>query len=247
MSELEKPSAIGRWFTNSWTCLNDQTIGTDAYWSIALQNAAHFEDMKPLLEEFVQGRVLDMGAGRLAWRSTLSSFSGRYISGDVTIEHPGLDVVFDVTHPWPFEDACFDTIFSCSVLEHIPSTGTCLTEMHRVLVPGGVAIVSVPFMFYLHGQPHDYWRFTSYGLVWLAETAGFKVERLVANGGLFSFLLNIPSVAVSSMLQALHLVALVPAATAGFHGLARRMDNVFDPKSLFASNHICVLRKPEVE
>ncbi|MCK6531152.1 class I SAM-dependent methyltransferase [Myxococcota bacterium] len=47
----------------------------------------------------------------------------------------------------PFPDASFHLAFSVSVLEHVPGDGDtrALAELHRVLVPGGVAVIEVPF------------------------------------------------------------------------------------------------------
>jgi SAM-dependent methyltransferase len=43
----------------------------------------------------------------------------------------------------PFEDACFDLVYSNGVIHHIPQTKQIVSEMHRVLRPGGTAIVMV--------------------------------------------------------------------------------------------------------
>ena len=46
-----------------------------------------------------------------------------------------------------YPDESFDKVYSLSVLEHIPDDGdsTCITEIARVLVPGGECYVTVPF------------------------------------------------------------------------------------------------------
>jgi SAM-dependent methyltransferase len=231
------------WPAQAWRRLNSNTIGTDEYWWIGLQNAAFYRDMVPLIAGHARGRTLDIGAGRLAWRSLLSRHVDSYFSGDVTKEHADLDVVFDATSGLPFAEAAFDTIFCCSVLEHAAEPWDSLSDMYRVLVPGGTAIVSLPFLLHLHDEPHDYYRFTRYGIQHLAARAGFQVVQMVVNGGLFHLVLNLPSVMLSTIWETAKLRALIRPTTLFWLALARRLDNMFNLKELFASNYIVVLRK----
>jgi SAM-dependent methyltransferase len=226
-----------------WRRLNTGTIGTDAYWWIGLQNAAFYSDMAPLIAGHARGRTLDIGAGRLAWRSVLMPHVTDYVSGDLSKGHPDLDVVLDVTSRLPFVDETFDTLFCCSVLEHAPEPWNALSEMRRVLVPGGIAIVSLPFVLHLHDEPYDYYRFTRYGIEHLAQRAGFEVVEMVVNGGLFHLVLNLPSVLLSTIWETMSLRTLIRPTTAAWLALAKRLDGMFNLKESFASNYIVVLRK----
>ena len=51
--------------------------------------------------------------------------------------------------------------------------------------PGGRLLLTAPQTWGLHDAPHDYWRFTRYGLEHLATGAGLEVEQLDPRGGLF--------------------------------------------------------------
>ena len=228
----------------AWQRLNDQTIGTDKYWSIALQNAALYADTKPLIARYTRGRTLDIGAGKLAWRSLLKKHSDVYTSSDLTREHAEVDVLFDATKPFPFADKTFDTLFCHSVLEHCREPWNVLPEMWRILDPGGIAIVSVPFVFYLHGQPHDYYRFSRYGLAYLAQRANFEVVEIVTNGGFLQLLMNIPSMALSTMLSMLGLRRMIPPVTRFFLAVDKLLGARLERGGLFAINHLAVLRKP---
>jgi SAM-dependent methyltransferase len=47
----------------------------------------------------------------------------------------------DIEEPWPFEDDFFDVVHSNQVIEHVVRLDHFVTEIRRVLAPGGVAVV----------------------------------------------------------------------------------------------------------
>ena len=65
-----------------------------------------------------------------------------YITAD--IESPLAKVKMDI-HEIPFEDNTFDIIFCNHVLEHVDDDYKAMTEMRRVLKPGGWAILQIPW------------------------------------------------------------------------------------------------------
>ena len=58
----------------------------------------------------------------------------------------------------------FDAVVMASVLEHVQQPFDAAKEIARILKPGGSALLIVPFIFPIHDRPHDYFRFTEYGL-----------------------------------------------------------------------------------
>jgi hypothetical protein len=56
-------------------------------------------------------------------------------------------------------------------------------EIARVLAPGGTLIMNVPFMYWLHEEPYDFHRYTSFALRRLSESAGLEVKELEPIGG----------------------------------------------------------------
>lgn len=58
----------------------------------------------------------------------------------------------------------FDVIVCTEVLEHTLQPFDAVAEMMRLLKPGGVALVSTPYNFRIHGPLPDCWRFTEHGL-----------------------------------------------------------------------------------
>ena len=132
-----------------------------------------------------RGRLLDAGAGTLLYKEMLSALVDEYISADPYSDHVALDRKDDVKE-LGFPDRSFDTVFCNQVLEHVDDPLAALREAHRVLRPGGTLILGVPFYFYLHGLPHDYFRFTEPGVRRLLSQAGFEALEIRAAGGYFS-------------------------------------------------------------
>ena len=50
----------------------------------------------------------------------------------------------DLNEPLPFEEDSFDAVVANQVLEHLHNTDLFITEIYRVLRPGGYAVVSTP-------------------------------------------------------------------------------------------------------
>ena len=90
----------------------------------------------------------------------------RYRPGDIALNldaFRNVDVVGDA-HAIPFLDDSFDSVFSVAVLEHVRQPWTVAAEQMRVLRPGGWLYAEAPFIFFFHGYPNDFTRFTREGL-----------------------------------------------------------------------------------
>lgn len=87
----------------------------------------------------------------------------------------------------------FDYILCTQVLEHLKEPQQAFKEFKHLLKPGGKLFLSTNFIYQLHMEPDDFYRFTEHGLRYLGKQAGFKVEKLEPQGGLFqvvSYLLS---------------------------------------------------------
>ncbi len=74
-----------------------------------------------------------------------------------------VDIVGDGTN-LPLTDCSVDTVTCNAVIEHVPDPRLLVSEMHRVLVPGGYAQLMIPFVFPYHAYPGDYQRYTVSGI-----------------------------------------------------------------------------------
>ena len=73
------------------------------------------------------------------------------------------DVVDDICESG-LESDSIDAIVMASVIEHVQRPFDAAREIDRILKPGGSALFIIPFMFPIHDRPHDYFRFTEYGV-----------------------------------------------------------------------------------
>jgi len=88
----------------------------------------------------------------------------------------------------PFRDGTFDAVINIEVLEHLREPAKALEKMFRVLRPGGRLFLVAPQGWEEHGAPHDYFRFSQFGLRYLLERIGYKVESIRPLGGFFWYL-----------------------------------------------------------
>jgi SAM-dependent methyltransferase len=152
--------------------------------SLVKKSVSEFSALVP-----VNSKLLDAGAGQCQYKGLFEHC--RYASldtgvGDVTWDYSHLDFVAPLDN-MPFGDNHFDFVLCTEVLEHVENPQSCLTEIFRVLRPGGQLFLTVPFFHLEHQIPHDYFRFTSYGLLMLASKAGFERSKIVIEpfGGVF--------------------------------------------------------------
>jgi SAM-dependent methyltransferase len=106
--------------------------------------------------------------------------SARSYTTSEVAPRPDCDLVLDVRAMPEIADASYDCVFCSGVLEHVDDCHAAVAEIHRILRPGGLFLVGVPFGQRLHCAPMDFWRFTGYGLKYLLRA--FAVEEIVPFG-----------------------------------------------------------------
>jgi SAM-dependent methyltransferase len=132
------------------------------------------------------GRVIDLGCGRSPYKEIILRKASAYIGVDWANslhDQSNVDVFANLCGPLPFEDDYADTLVSFQVMEHLPEPLLFLKESYRILKKGGKIFLTVPFMWHIHEQPYDYYRFTRYGLEYLFTKAGFKDIKIIENTG----------------------------------------------------------------
>jgi SAM-dependent methyltransferase len=126
----------------------------------------------------LSGRLLDVGCGSKPYAQlfVVDEYIGLDIDSDRARALGIADYYYDGQR-FPFESASFDSILCNQVLEHVFNPAEFLGELHRVLKPGGRLLLTIPFVWDEHEQPHDYARYSTFGLRSLFENSGFAVER----------------------------------------------------------------------
>jgi len=146
--------------------------------------------MRPLLatlgdsQSYVTGKVLDVGCGRQPYRGLFPGIK-QYVGLDFDLEGSQPDVS-GTSVQLPFRDEGFDTVLCTQVLEHVPDPFATVSEVARVLKPGGHLVLTAPQAWRLHEYPHDYYRFTRFGLAYMLRRHGLEPVRIVAQGGVWA-------------------------------------------------------------
>jgi len=99
--------------------------------------------------------VLNIGSGN-------SRLSDSIYNIDV-FSYNNVDIVCDISD-LPLIDNSVDVIINKAVLEHVPNPEQVVSEIYRILKPGGIIYTSVPFMQGFHASPFDFTRFSEEGI-----------------------------------------------------------------------------------
>lgn len=136
-----------------------------------------------VVSHYIKGKVLDLGAGDFNRYGHLFNCD-EYLKMDIR-SGPNVDIVGSADNI-PFPDQHFDSIISTQVFEHLPNFEKAAKEVSRVLKSGGYFLLTVPQWSELHEEPHDYWRFTNFGLIELLKMNGLSLIVLDRRGGFFT-------------------------------------------------------------
>jgi SAM-dependent methyltransferase len=119
------------------------------------------------------GRVLNAGCGHRDITALLRDRGAtEVVNFDLASSIPG--AILGSLAKMPFADNEFDTVYCNAVLEHVPAIDRVMSELTRVLRPGGSMIVGVPFLQPFHDDPTDFRRYTRDGLRELGELYGLR-------------------------------------------------------------------------
>jgi SAM-dependent methyltransferase len=190
----------------------------------------------------LEGHVLDVGCGDKPFDEFMDRSKVTDSVGLDIIAGPHVDIVIQPDGPWPFEDAAFDGILCIEVLEHVDDLALLLSELNRVLKPGGRLILSVPFNYPFHGivgMMGDYRRFTAPGLTALLAPH-FRAETIVRCGAVGSVCGYAMLLAIDSLFNRSFLGRLIKGVTLPVYlpvcfvlNMLARIADALDPDQAF--------------
>jgi SAM-dependent methyltransferase len=88
--------------------------------------------------------------------------AGRQYVGCDMRSGPGVDRVLNL-HAIDLPDRSVGTVFLMDTLEHVEYPHQAMAEIHRILKPDGLVVMSSVLDFFIHATPNDFWRFTPDG------------------------------------------------------------------------------------
>lgn len=106
-----------------------------------------------IAKDYVHGNLLEVGCGEGRGVSTLMKHAEKFtavdkikeVIDDLKVKHPEGDFVSMNIPPFSgLSDNTYDSVVSFQVIEHIENDFLYLKEIHRVLKPGGIALLTTP-------------------------------------------------------------------------------------------------------
>jgi SAM-dependent methyltransferase len=134
-----------------------------------------------------EGRILNAGCGEGLYLPLLERTNFRSIVNfDITVAETVKTTHRSARHSFiegsltelPFPDAVFDCVLCTEVLEHIEDDKMALSELARVLKPGGQLLISVPEAPAPFDPDHVRQGYTQYDLANKLGVAGFQVTKV---------------------------------------------------------------------
>lgn len=127
------------------------------------------------IEDHASGRLADLGCGKVPlygmYREKVAEVACIDWSESLHAS-PHIDTFADLNMPLALEPDSFDTVIASDVIEHLHAPQVLFASAHRLLRPGGKLIIGVPFLYWIHEEPHDFHRYTRFALEKMTADAG---------------------------------------------------------------------------
>ena len=207
---------------------------------------AQYASVLPALRTYARGRLIDLGCGTAPFADLIADQVSVYHGMDLWPRSPRTVLAADIQQLAMIRDETYDTAISLEVLEHVPAPWLAVDEIYRILKPGAHFILTVPHLSRLHDVPHDYYRYTRYGIAFLLQRSGFEIVTIEEKAGLATFLGHqLSTVLISAGRASGILRGAVESAnkwlvTRPAYALDRRIL----PTSLFPVGYLAVARRP---
>jgi SAM-dependent methyltransferase len=142
-------------------------------------------NLQRLIPRYVRGRLIDIGCGTKPYADLLAPYATEHVGVDLSStasEKSNIDILCNA-YKIPVKSESFDCALCTAVLEHLEEPEEAIRECYRLLKTDGVALYSIPFIWHLHEEPRDFFRFSKYGIEYLFKKSGFEISELIALSG----------------------------------------------------------------
>jgi SAM-dependent methyltransferase len=140
-----------------------------------------------VIPKYVSGDLADLGCGKAPLLGAYRPLCTSILLADWANSahaNPLLDLSIDLNEPLiSLAASSFDVVILSDVLEHIREPELLMSEISRILKPGGYLLLNVPFAYWIHEAPYDYYRYTRFALERFVQKSGMQVIVLVPLGG----------------------------------------------------------------
>jgi len=146
-------------------------------------HASSLENMRQFVGDYLSSyndrtiKILDVGSSDVngSYASIFSKPNWSYFGADLE-PGPNVDIVLKDIYRWgEFKNGEFDVVISGQTFEHIEYIWKTISEIKRVLRPGGLCCIIVPSTGPEHKFPKDCWRIFPDGMNALATYAGLEI------------------------------------------------------------------------
>lgn len=139
-------------------------------------------------KDYYRGDLYDLGCGDGSYKNFFLKFVENYIGVDwaSSIHNVNANIVGDLNKKLPIDSEVAGTVVSLSVMEHLHSPQIMLDEAFRILKEDGYFVLQVPWQWWIHEAPYDYFRYTPYALRLMLTKAGFSSIEIMATSGFFT-------------------------------------------------------------
>lgn len=125
-----------------------------------------------------KGDLLDLGYGTVPFYELYKPYVNSVACADwETSLHDlsHIDFAVDLNGQIAIPENSYDTIILSDVLEHIYEPRNLLKQLYSVLRKDGKIILNVPFAYWEHEAPHDYYRYTRFFFEKIAADLGYTI------------------------------------------------------------------------
>ena len=231
----------------------DTLINISYFSNVKIANQCILDEMKKVAPKYARGKLVDLGCGIKPYKEIFSPFIESYYGVDyppTLKKHYGELTMADLyagctDTKLRFES--FDTILSTEVMEHIFDTKMYITECYRLLKKGGIGIFTVPFVWGIHAEPYDYYRFTKFSLEQIFKQEGFNIIDIKPLQGAYATLIQQKIISLYcrninniffKMLRKIRNLVLIPF----YNWKALHLDKIFWNDNL-CLNYIIIVKK----